>query len=611
MFDFFQIIDLKGEKSFNSREFSFLDSYLYNNIDGIEYIKKYDNSVVYYLERFEINNNFYEKDGVNIFLYGTTYTNNLFCDVNGIKAKIIYADIIYDLYKKYSDEVTKYIKGSFVLVIYDENLNEVKIISDRLNVLPLYYYYQNNILIISSSVRMILESGYVDCKFNNIALVQQLLFDYVLGTNTYFKDIFRINNGTIYIFSRVKGKIEKQYWKVEELYNEKLYSKSESIDLLSSQLYENTNLYCMDTDKVLVALTGGFDGRANLALLNRDPSDFLCYSYGMPGSQQIEIPKMIAKKLNINYNPVLLDDKYEREHDYCTLEAIEFSNGNAPILRSNYPYAYKNLRFYSDTIITGLFGSEVMRPLHNLGIMMNDYSEKLFLSKSPEITLKDILNDLISKNYLEKTIVEDCCEELNNYLYTEYFDKYKSVDKILRFFFFIIQEGVRKYFSQEIQIERIYVTTRFPFFDDDFVDLMFKTPFAGMYNGFLGKSKFKRRKGQLLYAYIFKKFKPELGKIILDRGYKPDDLLKPFPINYITIYRGVRKVKLYKSVKGNDTFNSIKWTKNFISDVIYKYKDNTGIFGNGIKDAFESKTYVNDFLKYSHFITLFKYFNSF
>jgi hypothetical protein len=380
--------------------------------------------------------------------------------------------------------------------------------------------------------------------------------------------------------------------------------------MLSSQLHENTNLYCSDTDKLLVALTGGFDGRANLALLDKKPEDFLCYSYGMQGSRQIEIPKLITKELKINYNPVLLDAKYEAEHDECTLEAIEYSNGNAPIIRSNYPYAYKILSSYSRTIMTGLFGSEVMRPLHNLGIMMNDYSEKLFLSDDPKNTLREIIKDVKSKNYIDEKIIDDNTEAIVEKIYEEYFEKYKNYNKILRFFFFIIQEGVRKYFSQEIQIERMFVTTRFPFFDDDFVQLMFKTPFAGMYNGFLGKSKIKRRKGQLLYAYIYRRFKPGLGKVELDRGYKPEDLLRPFPFNYLYILKGVRKISVYKKIKGNDTFDSVKWTKGFITNTLENQKDKSGKFACGLKESFYSGAYTGDLLKYSHMISVYKYINS-
>jgi asparagine synthetase B (glutamine-hydrolysing) len=608
MFDYFQIVDFRNSSD-AVRKYSFLTIPFYKNITSVEYTKDFKNSHAVYLGREKTEKNYFTKDGINIFLFGTVYTNNRYKKLTGESPKIIYAENIHGMYLSMRDKFVDNVKGSFVISIYDENKNTVKVISDRLNVLPLYYSYKDGVLIISSSVRMILETGLVSKELNHAALTEQLIFDFTLGTKTYYKDISRIDNGTIYEFSET-GKSENRYWSVEELYNEKLFSKKESLEMLGRQLHENTNLYSSDTDKILVALTGGFDGRANVALLDKKKEDFLCYSYGMPGSMQVEIPKEISGRLNINYSPVTLGEEYESEHDGCALEAIEHSNATAPILRSNYPYTYKKLKSFSKTILTGLFGSEVMRPLHNAGIMVNDYSEKLFLSDSPAETLDEIFEDIKKKNYLDPKIIDNSADEIRCELLGEYFEKYKNRGKVLRFFFFIIQEGVRKYFSQEIQIERVYVTTRFPFFDDDFVELMYKTPFAGMYNGFLGKSKFKRRKGQLLYAYIYKKFKPELGKINLDRGYKPDDLLKPFPFNFIYIYKGVKKTATYKKATGNDTFNSEKWTEKFISNVLNESADKTGVFGNRLKDKFKDKSYLSDLLKYSHFISLQKYFNS-
>lgn len=607
MFDFFQIVFFKNRLQ-EDKKYTFLNNPFYKKISCKEYIKKYENSCAVFLERSENNKNYFEKGGKAIFLYGTVYTNSRYQNQCGAGPEIIYAEKIFDLHEKYNNSFTEYIKGSFVIIIFDFMSNEMKIISDRMNVLPLYYAYNGNYFILSSSVRMILDTNLVSKKLNAAALTEQIIFDYTLGNKTHFSEISRIENGMIYNISG-GGITGSRYWSVENLYNAKLLKKKESLDLLTEQLHSNTNLYCTDSDKVLIAVTGGFDGRANLALLERKKDDFLCYSYGMPGSMQVEIPEEICNNLNYNFKPVILDEKYESEHDECTLEAIEHSNATAPILRSNYPYAYKNLNSFSDVIITGLFGSEVMRPLHNLGIMINDYSEKLFLSDNPEKELKNIFESIKRKNYLKKEIIESSYDDVWNELKKEYFDKYDKYDKILRFFFFILQEGVRKYFSQEIQIERVYVTTRFPFLDDDFVELMYKTPFAGMYNGFLGKSKFKRRKGQLLYAYIYRRYKPELGKFRLDRGYKPDDLLKPFPFNFISIYMGIRRTSAYKRIKGNDTFNSEKWTEGFIKNALSE-ESKHDVFGKGLKGNFEDKSYLKDLLKYSHFISLKKYFDS-
>ncbi len=609
MFDYFQIIDFNGN-SVPQRDYTFLNNPFYKNITAVEYKREFGNSSAVFLERETCEKNFCSNNGLNVFVFGTVYTNNRFRQISGKSPEIIYAEKILSMYLNSGDSFTEHVKGSFVISIYDEKANSLKVISDRLNVLPLYYFFGDGLLIISSSVRMILETGIPSREINPAAFTEQLIFDFTLGTKTYFRNIFRIDNGSIYVFER-GGKTERKYWSVENLYNEKLLPKKESLEMLGTQLRDNLKLYGSDAGKLLVALTGGFDGRANLAMLEKDKEDFLCYSYGMPGSRQVEIPREICSALGFNFSPVLLNADFEAAHDSCALEAVEHSNSCAPVLRANYPYAYKKLNSFSKTIMTGLFGSEVMRPLHNVGIMVNDYSEKLFLSDSPRDTLNEIFEDIKKKNYIDANIIEEGRKETERELFGNFFDRYDDRGKVLRFFFFIIHEGVRKYFSQEIQIERVYVTTRFPFFDDDFVELMYRTPFAGMYNGFLGKSKFKRRKGQLLYAHIYKRFRPELGKIRLDRGYKPDDLLKPFPFNFLSIYRGVKKTAAYKKATGNDTFNSEKWSENLIRDLLNERDDKSGVFGNRLKLKYEDGSYLKDLLKYSHFISIYKYLNSF
>ncbi len=608
MFDYFHIIDFSGKQRANGK-YSFLENPFYKNISAVEYTKESDNSRAVFMEREKTEKNYSELNGISLFLYGTAYTNNRYREETGKKPVMIYADALSDMYAQNDDGFTDFIKGSFVITIFDRNKNTLKVVTDRLNVLPLYYYFGDGLLIISSSVRMILETGLAPKTPDYAAFTEQLIFDFTLGTKTYFREIRRTDNGMIYNFSGA-GITENRYWDVVRLYNKELLPRNKSLELLSAQLHENANLYCSDAEKVLVALTGGFDGRANVALLDRKKDDFLCYSYGMPGSRQVSIPQEICDKLNFNYRPVLLDEKYENEHDECALEAVEFSNGSAPIMRSNYTYAYKKLKGFSTVNLMGLFGSEVMRPLHNVGIMVNDYSEKLFLSDNPSETLDEIFEDVKKKNYIDPKIIDESAEEIKKEILSEYFDKYGKYGKVIRFFFFILREGVRKYFTQEIQVDRVYVTARFPFFDDDFVELMYKTPFAGMYNGFLGKSKFKRRKGQLLYAHIYRKFKPELGKIKLDRGYRPDDLLKPFPFNFLSLYKGVKEVAAYKRATGNDTFNSEKWTADLINSVLENTEDKSGVFGKGLNESYSDKSYLKDLLKYSHFISLYKYINS-
>lgn len=603
MFDLYFIKDFSKSKRHKNSNINFSKYDIYKSIKKIEYKNNDDYSSYCILERNEDSSNYYRDNKIQIFIYGSVFTNRKYFNKYQIKPHKVEVNELAKLFNEHSDSLVNYLKGSFVLLIENFYTHHVKIITDALNVLPLYYSFRDNILQISSNTKLILDSGLISEELDELALTEQLIFDYMLEDHYFYKDIRKIENANIYNFSKDGLKIDI-YWNVDKLYNKEHFSKKESLELLSSQLKENVELYTADVTKVLVSLTGGFDGRTNLAMLNKEPENYLCYSYGKVGSKQIEVPKLISQKLNINYTPIYLNDEFEHEYIKNAEKVITFSNGTAPISRANYPYAYEKLSSFSDLILTGLFGSEILRPIHRgLGIFTNHYVEELLLNDDFEKAKRNVHDDLLKNNYLSKYILEKNFEEVVESV-KMYQNKYSSYGKQYPYFFFYIQEGIRKYFMQEIQIERPYVTTRFPYFDFDLVELIYKTPYAGMHNGFLGKSKAKRRKGQLLYAHIIKKYNPILGDIVLDRGYKPKDLLRLFPINYGFLALGVYKAKRYNKRFGNDTFDITgKWQKNTISSILSHKKINE-IFSPQLHQKFISGEYLKDSLRYQHFISL-------
>ena len=592
MFDIYGVIDFrKNIEIFNIKN-PFKKYEYYNDIRFEEYTVQTTYAKIFYLERDKTSENYFYSNSEHIFIFGFVFSNKNYESLKGEKPKKLSPKEVYELYKRYKMKLTQYIKGSFVLIIYEEDENKLICISDHLNVLPIYYAYKDDIFIFSSATKPILDSGFVDTTKNKTAIIEFAIFDYPLGNKTYYKDITMLDCGEILTVDE-KGIKKKRYFSVDSLFQKELSGNKESLEKLGQLLYENMDLYTADLKKFLVSLTGGFDGRGNLALTERPSEDFLCYSYGMPGSRQITIPMEVEKQLEINYKPIYLDKVYEEQYEDCALKSLFYSDGTAPILRANYPYAYRQLNEFSDVAITGLFGSEILRPIHNLGIQFNDNSERLFMGKNFDKDMEYSFGYEKSHSYFQPKLFDECYDEIRDYVWKNYFSPYKDIDKLTRFFFFFIGEGVRKYFIPEIRIERVFVTNRFPYFDFDLVQLMYKTPFAGMYNGALKESAIKRRKAQLLYAFVINKYKPILGEIITDRGYKPKDLLSS--ISYLKILPGYLRTQRYNKKIGNDTFNSERWTdiifsKNkelmkketdiFPGTLFHKYKDNENIREN-------------------------------
>lgn len=587
----------------NHDEISFFSLDEYKGIKGNENKISLKRGFCVSLNRGNISDYYLSKNEIKLIVFGEVYSNKKFNDLFNIKPHKLTVEEIYDVYKKKGNTFLEYFKGNFNIIIIDEINENLKVFTDKLNVLPLYYAFNTKQLIISSNVSLILQSPWVDKSVDKMAIAMQYLFDYMLDDFYFVKGIRRIENAKNICFSK-EGVVASNYWDVSNLYHKELMPKRQSLGLLAKQLEDNVALYSIDKERILVSLTGGFDGRTNVALLNNRPKNtFLTYSYGMEGSKQIKVPEDISLKTGIKYKPIYLGEDFLDSYSQNSWLASYFSNGTAPIGFCNIPYAFKKLEHYSDTILTGLFGSEILRPLHNNGIQVNNNSFAIFLSDEYKSNIALALKKGRDQGFITNEIDDSIAENLANYFKEKYFEKYSDFDEVTRFFFFIIQEGIRKYFSQEVNIERVYVNTRIPYFDIDMVELIYRTPWAGMYNGFLGASKFKRRKGQLLYAYIIKKYYPELGRIDLDRGYKPNDLLLLFPFNYLKIAIGVSKAKKHiKKNQGNDTFKTRTWASKTIDSILAQEKNwplNNALFTKKNEKLLSDSEY----LTFRHFIS--------
>lgn len=522
--------------------------------------------------------------------------------MTGKQEKKLKAQEIMSLYDDYAQGFVDYLKGSFVIVVYLERENKLLCVADRLNVLPVYYAYKNDVFILSSSIKAILDSGLISTEKNTLGIVEFALFDYNLGAHTCYKDIIMMDHGEYLTVDR-NGIQRTRYFCIDSLFQKKLMKRQEAIDELIERMRVNVSLYLSDSSRFLVSLTGGFDGRANLAMIDRNKHQFLCYSYGKRGSMQILIPEMIADTMKLSYQPVFLDEEYEKDYETCALQALYYSDGTAPIIRANYPYAYKILRNFSPVALTGLFGSEVLRPLRNRGIQINDNSECLFVGNDFDQSLARIVADEKKRGDFRPELFDKCYDELRHYLWERFFAPYDKINKLVRFYIFFIGEGVRKYFMQELRIERMYIDTRFPYFDFDFVNLVYRTPFAGIYNGALKHSPLGRRNAQSLYAHLIKRLRPELGDIVTDRGYCPNDLLSPLWFMKIAP-KYMRMQKRYRKTGKDDAFDSERWSDIIFSKQRELMKCETDIFTGKLFDRYCRGENYTDNYRFSRLFSL-------
>ncbi len=506
------------------------------------------------------------------------------------------------------DKLVKDFKGNYVIL--RSIAGKITLWSNPLITKPVFYHIaKDNTIYISSSLTW-LHRNSGEHKVHPTSVIAIQSFDLIPGNRTLFNDIFILQGGEEIIIENDKLSSRK-YFDFSSFLKKDVMSESESFDLLSDILKKNMKIFLNSVDETSSALTGGFDGRLNFSTMEEeDRKKVLFYSYGRNGSMQLSIPAEISRKLKVKYKGIPLDDEYEKDFAVNSVEALKLSDGFAPFMRANYLYSHKIISKITTYLITGIFGSEVMRPWHDLGgIQMSDKVREIFMSEDHKKGFDAVFDRMENEGYILKEHYPEARKELFEYLNKEYFEKYSDLPKPEQLFLLFFTEGITKFFTQEIRVEKYYMTHFLPFIDLDFAEAILQSPFLGLRNGFYENSAIKRRRGQRFYAMLMNRFCPEIAKIKTDRGYAPRSLITT--IGWLDIIKGFivyKKIKKYFTP--DDTFNAAKWQFLFYKDREKDVIDSDEIFGENIKNKWDEEAYLKDRYRFSRLVSIKYWYNN-
>ncbi len=563
---------------------------------GIDYYSNYrnketellENSLYIYVNDFILHekNDFLFESSIHWFIaIGKVFYRNKL--LNNLNAKSLNLLEVYGIINNYDDFFSK-IKGNYIAIIIDKRTFRVDIINSPLGVIPFYYYVDNDRYIFSTNLSMIL-SNLANPSINKLALIQYSIFDTILGNNTLIKEISQLQYGQRVSISDGKYTVN-QYYQFNNLYNNAPRNRKESIDEISVAMKINMKNLPLNSP-FLLGLTGGFDGRLNLALIDKENYDnIISYTYGMKNSTEIKIAREVAAKLNIRHEIIELEEEYEREYLHNADEVLLISDGFAPFMRCNYYYAHKKLSQFSRECITGMYGSEIIRPMHVMAddVSLTTETVKAFLSPDVKKELEKLfLNHKHHGFFNPEIFTNELCDELINFINTQYLRNWQELPKEIALYNFYLNEGMRKFFMEILRIDKFFINHHIPYLDLDFFELIIPSAYAGIHNNAFKENPYYRRKGQFLYMDVIERFNKQLNYIKVDRGYYPYQLRGG--LSWFSVGVGfILGKKLRKVIKGNDTFNTKVWRNNVYEKNIQFLKKKDSIFNMELFNKFQS-----------------------
>ena len=123
-------------------------------------------------------------------------------------------EVLLALFITHGKAMLDYLNGMFAFAIYDQVENTVFIARDHLGIKPLYYYASNHFFAFASEIKALLQHPKIKAEKNNNLLHEYLTFQFILGNETLFQNIKKLEPGNYAIIRN--GEIEEitEYWKL-------------------------------------------------------------------------------------------------------------------------------------------------------------------------------------------------------------------------------------------------------------------------------------------------------------------------------------------------------------------------------------------------------------
>lgn len=273
------------------------------------------------------------------------------------------SELVLRAYAHYGEKAIGLLNGWFHLVIVDLRKNSIIIANDRLGMHPLYYgQLTSDIMIVAPEIKCFLHAPGCSPSIDTTALVHYLRYSVPLEQRTFFANVKRMPIASLFSLQSGNTWHHREYWSPESIYDQPLLSPAVFIEKATQKFEEIVPDYYEEGTTGL-SLTGGWDTRAIMSILNRKKLQVPCYTFsGMyRGSYDVQIASLISRFSGNTHHRLVLGDEFLKNFDTWVTKAITVSDGLSRIVRADEYYMNLRCREYGKIRLTGKYGSQLVR----------------------------------------------------------------------------------------------------------------------------------------------------------------------------------------------------------------------------------------------------------
>lgn len=342
----------------------------------------------------------YDFEDLTIYFEGEIYKFEEYL-INNI------GEILKDLYIKYSFDFVSKLDGVFAFCIYDKIKNLYFCSRDRFGNIPFYYYIQNEKFIFSTSIKDILKELPNLPKLNKIALSKYIQHFSTFGEDTFYCDIYKLEDSSYLIFEPKKDLIKKKYYKINTY--KAVNDENIALNDLEELLYSAIEKRLISSPSTL--LSGGIDSSLISSIYTKISGRKIdTFSIGYNEYKNYcELPyaKITSNHINSNHHEIIIDKKNYIDSFYNTLEFFDEPHGDSAAVPLN--FLLKNVKdFGVNSLLSGEGADELFFGYDNYAKFLKYYEFEKSLSNEQNLFLNDIIgalqNNTKESEYLRRIV---------------------------------------------------------------------------------------------------------------------------------------------------------------------------------------------------------------
>ncbi len=203
-------------------------------------------------------------------------------------------EVLVHGYETWGKDLPKHLRGMFAFAIYNKKDKSLFLARDNFGIKPLYYANMNNSFMFASEIKAFLDVPTFEKEFNESILETYLEFSFVPTTETFFKNVYRLDAGCSLFYKNGKIKIDK-YFKLDFKEEKKDYKKT--VEEIGNVMEDSVKKHLLSDVEVGSFLSSGVDSSYIVALAK--PKKTYTVGYDISKYNEIDYAKDLADKLNI------------------------------------------------------------------------------------------------------------------------------------------------------------------------------------------------------------------------------------------------------------------------------------------------------------------------